>query len=783
LSLRRGLALLLAAALGLGALAAFVHRRPLPRLDGRVRVAGLGARVEIVRDRWGVPHIFAASETDAYFGLGYAAAQDRLFQLEVHRRIGQARLAELFGPAALPADRLFRTMDLHGIGKRRLAAASAQVQASAAAYAAGINAAVAASPARPVEFLLLRHSFAPVAADEFVGLGGYLVWILNASWEMDPLYESLAVKVGDAKAALLFPYDRGGVPPVFPEPPPEAVVPHSLSALLDVAPPPAGSNTWAVAPSRSATGHALLASDPHLAHGAPSLWYEVHLHAPGLDVAGVTLPGLPGIVIGHNRRIAWGMTNLMLDAADFFVERVDGTPPRQVMHRGAWVPLRRREERIVVKGGETVTMEVLETPHGPLVNHLVDGATRPLSYQWVHAAAEDSNDFEGFARLNRAHDWATFREALSHLGAAAQNASYADVDGHIGLQASGRIPRRVGRWDGNRFRVGWDGSEEWDGFVPFAQLPSVADPPSGWLAAANNVTVPEPAPYFISSHWEPPDRILRIRAVLAAQPKLSLADMRALHGDVTLAAWPRLKEALRAAFAAEAPDAAAGPVLDRLWRWDGTMSTDSAEAAVFAAFYKHLFHEIVDDEIGALANGYRAKNNLSAIMIEAALFGAASEWLDDVRTPAVEGRDAILRRAMGLGLSELRACCGESPAGWSWGARHQVLLKHPMGRGALLGAYFNLGPFPAPGHALTVNKGEFRDEDYGVTVSPSTRQLIDMGNPADALSILPAGQSGIRASKHYSDHFALWRSLEYHPMLMDRAAIDAVAEGTLILEP
>jgi penicillin G amidase len=215
------------------------------------------------------------------------------------------------------------------------------------------------------------------------------------------------------------------------------------------------------------------------------------------------------------------------------------------------------------------------------------------------------------------------------------------------------------------------------------------------------------------------------------------------------------------------------------------MAAESAEAAVFAAFYKHLFHEIVDDELGvALANGYRAKTNLSAIMIRAALFGEAGAWLDDVRTPAVEGRDDILRRALARALEELRACCGDDPARWTWGSRHRLELRHPMARnGGALGLYFNLGPYPAPGHALTVDKAEFADADYRVLAGPSMRQLVDMGRVADAWSVIPAGQSGIRASPHYGDQLALWRAVEYHPLLMDRAAIDAVAEGTLTLEP
>jgi len=792
--LRRVLPVLAGVVLLLAALGWYGHRRPLPALSGRVRVSGLRARVEIVRDRWGVPHVFAGNERDAYFGLGYATAQDRLFQLELHRRIAQGRLAEIFGRRALPADQLFRTMDLRRIAREQVDAARPEVREAFAAYADGINAAVREAPARPVELQLLGQEFEPARPDDFAGIIGYMAWVLNASWEMDPLYEDLVARVGEARAGELFPYDRGGTPPVFDAPAsasatsesvrPRADLERALALVAGLAPGTAGSNTWIVAPSRSATGHALLANDPHLTHGLPTIWYEAHLHAPGLDVAGVTLPGVPFVIIGHNRRVALGLTNVMLDAADFFVEQIDGPPVRRVMSRGDWVPVQRRSEVIAVKGDPPTTMEVIETPHGPLVNHLLTGAKRPLSYQWVHAAARDANDFDAMYLVDHAKDWASFRDGVSRLGGIALNMSYADVDGHIGLQATGRFPRRAGRGDGNRFRDGVYGREEWDGFVPFEDNPKSFDPDKGWLAAANNPTLPE-MPYFISSHWEPPDRALRIGERLAAKEKLTVDDMRALQADVTPAAWPLVRDAVREAFAPQAPSGLAAAVLASFLRWDGAMKADSSDAAVFGALFEHLFRETFGDEMGEdVAHRYRVKNNLWAIMVRAALEGRTPSWIDDTRTPAVEDRAAIVRRAFDRAVDELRGCCGADPARWTWGSRHTLELKHPMGAQALLRMYFNRGPFPVGGHVLTVNKAEFPDGAlYNVTGSPSMRQIVDLGRPHDALSVIPAGQSGIPASPHYDDQAALWRRGEYHPLLMDRAAIDAVAEGTLVLEP
>jgi penicillin G amidase len=762
-----------------------LHRRALPTVEG-VRHAPVKQRVEIVRDRWGVPHIFAASERDVYLGLGYAVAQDRLFQLELHRRIGQGRLAEMLGKPLLSADRLFRTMDFHGHARRQLAAARPEVQAAFAAYAEGVNAAVSDLGGRlPVELTLLGTGFAPAKADEFVGVVGYMAWTLNAAWDFDPMYDELVAKIGEEKAARLFPYDKGGAPSPYalaaglvrPMADPLAVWHGGRSSL-------AGSNTWVVAPSRSTSGHALLANDPHLNLGLPGIWYQAHLHAPGLDVAGVTLPGLPFVIIGHNRRVAWGLTNVMLDGADFFVEKVDGTPPQRVMSRGAWVDLGRRTHHIAVKGEAAVAMDVLETPHGPLVNHLLEKATRPISYRWNFAADTRANEAEGVYMLSRAQDWPQFREALSHLGGIAQNISYADVDGHIGLQMTGSVPRRAGRWDGHRFRVGSDGSEEWDGFVPFADLPHSYDPPQGWLAAANNVTFPPPAPFFVSAHWEPTDRITRIREVLAGKPRLSLDDMKALHADVKIGSWPALREALRSAFPSP-PAGTAGAALARVLEWDGAMTTDSTPAAIFAAFLERLFPEIAGDELGPdLTKAYRNKDNVWVIMAQAALAGGAAAFIDDVRTPETEDASVIVRRAFEGAVADLNECCGADPARWNWGSRHQFELRHPLAAGGPpLRAYFNRGPYPAAGHSLTVNKGEFGGESYAMKSGPSMRQLVDMGRVHDALAVIPAGQSGIPASSHYDDQVAPWLAVEYHPLLMDRSAIDAVREGTLVLEP
>lgn len=786
----RYLALLTALVL-LGAAAAgvWVWRRALPQERGTLHVPGLRATVEVVRDRWGVPHIFASSDADAYFALGWAMAQDRLFQMDLMRRVAQGRLAELFGPPAVGIDRLFRTMDLPGIGDRMYRAARPEARAALQSLTAGANAYLNdLGDDLPPEYTVLRTRPAPFRPQDFVAVVGFMTWKLNPAWRLDPLYERIVAKVGPKRAAELFPQVSHlsetsawrGAPP---QPDALALTPQE-QALLATLPSMQASNSFAVAPWRSATGHALLASDPHLGLNLPATWYEAQLRTPHLDVIGMFLPGLPFAVIGHNRHIAWGLVNWCVDAGDFFVEHLRPGEPAEVEYRKKWVPIVERHETIQVRGAAPVELTVRNTPHGPLVDSILPGQKQALSYRWVYAAASDANEINGFYDLNRAHDWASFRDAVSQFGAVAQTATYADTAGHIGMQAAGRVPLRLGRVDGLGYRVGWDGSEEWDGFLPFARNPHVLDPPGGTVAVANNPPS-KPPPVYVSAYYEPEDRIQRIRKLLAQKQHISVEDLEAIQNDVT---WDRardLTQEILAAFAQDPPRSE--PVreaLAALKHWDGTMGMESRAAAVFAVFYKHLFPDLFADKLGGdLVRDLRRGTNQSAVMMNAVLDGKDASWFDRTDLPGKQDRATILRMALHDAATELVNRLGKDPADWKWGRLHHITFRHPLGRIKLLAPLFNEGPFSLPGSAETVNKAQFDDDTFAVYEGPSMRVITDLGDPAHALAVLPLGQSGIPASPHYADQFNLWRSGKYHPLLMDRDDIDRLVEGRLVLEP
>lgn len=798
-------------ALMLGSFLAFHHlaRRALPQLDGTRTVAGLRQPVEIVRDRWGVPHIFAGSDPDAYFALGYVHAQDRLFQLELSRHASQGRLAELVGEPGLSLDLLFRTIDLHGPMRRMLERAGGPVRSAARAYALGINAAVAdLDGALPLEFTLLNHEFEPADPDDFVGLIGLMTWQLNLSWDMDRYFEQLAARMGEERALELFPFRRGGSPSVHPpagtaspaSPPSTMESAVVLDRLGELIPTPAsipfperflpsltgtgGSNSWVVSPRRSVTGRAILANDPHLGLPLPPIWYQARLRAPGFDVAGVTLPGLPFVVIGRNRNIAWGLTNVMQDAADFFVERLDDRRPGQVMFRGKWVDLEKRVETIRVKGGEARSLEVLSTPHGPLVNHLLPEIRKPISFRWTLHAAEHANEMEGLWLLNRARNWEEFRRSMSLFGAAAQNVVYADREGHIGMQTVGAFPRLEGRNEGTRFRVGWDGSEEWNGFHPFEENPVSFDPPQGWLASANNPTVEPPSPFYISAWWEPVDRISRIGEVLTSRDRLSVEDMKRLQSDSLLPAARELTPLVLEAF--DPPPPAVDPVgeaLEILRGWDYVMDAGQAAPTLFAVFHRQLFEEIFQDELGEdLIRAYRSRGNLPDTMVRTVLKRGAEHWIDRIGTPRVEELPEILQAAFRKAVTRVSTRWGPDPGSWIWGDVHTLTLVHPLGMASrIFGWYFSLGPFPVSGSNGTVRKMGYRSDEFRVVSGASVRQITDFSDPDRLITVIPGGQSGIPASAHYDDLSKLWLTGRYHPIPLNREEIQEAHR--LVLRP
>ncbi|MGE5156246.1 MAG: penicillin acylase family protein, partial [Betaproteobacteria bacterium] len=572
-----------------------------------------------------------------------------------------------------------------------------------------------------------------------------------------------------------------------------------------------GSNNWVVAPSMSLTGGALLANDPHLGISMPSIWYMNGLHcrivdaACPYDVAGVSFPGVPGVVLGHNARIAWGATNVAPDVQDLVIERVDPANPANYLHLGKSIPFDVRREQIKVKGGATVDLEVRSTVHGPILNGVEDKLTDapPMALRWT-ATLDTDHTVEAILKLNTAANFDDFRASLSLFGAPSQNFVYADVDGHIGYQLPGDIPIRSNPDDrGARPVRGDDGSGEWTGRIPYDQLPWQLDPPDGWIVSANNAAVDANYPHFIGQEWDPGYRAERIIDLVNAYGAdgLTLDELGAIQFDSS----PLRARDIVPLLATAKPATEDGrTIAGRIAAWDGTCGIDSTGCAAWNAWEYRVLRDVFDDELGStLARDY-VGSPFSWVVLTKLLDEPANRWWDDVTTPGqTEGAEQIVARAMDEAGAELRATVG-SPDRWSWGRLHTATFREPTLGASGIGPlewYFDDGPHPVPGMAGAVNNTYYRytaaypdpadsafrpvgiDHVFDMTNMPSYRLTIDMSDLDGARIVITTGQAGNPFDRHYNDQIGAWSSGRTIPLPFTAQAIAAAAVSTLTLTP
>ncbi|HSL20067.1 MAG TPA: penicillin acylase family protein [Vicinamibacterales bacterium] len=769
--------------------------RALPDTDGTVAAAGVRERVEIIRDPEGVPHIRARHDTDGLFALGYVHAQDRLWQMEFQRRIAAGRLAEILGPTALETDRLMRTIGFARAAREGLDALSAEARALLDTYVAGVNACLARMPAskRPIEFAILRFAPAPWRAEDVLAWQKVMAWSMSMNWRYELLRARLVARLGDSGAEALLPASVSGGPLVLPDflpapRPPAAPNPTTSAGRRgdSVAPPGAGlhravpyepssggSNNWVVAGSRTATGKPLLANDPHLGTQAPAVWYVAHVTAGPLDVIGATLPGAPVVVIGHNGRIAWGVTNMLADVQDLFVERINDRDEAQV--DGRWEPMRVIHEMIGVRGAPPVPLRVRLTRHGPLLSDVFD-ESRPLALRWTGHDAGDRTA-QAFLRVNRAGSWAEFAAAFDDYHAPMLNFVYADVAGNIGYVGPGALPIR--RNDGRVPLDGASSSNDWVGYVPAVELPRSLNPQRGYIASANNQVVADTYPHIVSTSWEAPYRAARIAEVLEKTPRATLADMQRLQLDQQSA---QVRRVLPFLLRATPRSVDARDALARLKQWDGRMTGESSGAALFEAFYRRAVWRLFADDLGpTLWADYRGYSSDVGKAFDAIARDVHSRWCDDANTAARESCEEALGQALELTLGDLRMANGTPNLDrWRWDRQNEVWFPHmPFQASAALRRFFSRR-VSRGGNAFTVNPSmPLRDQ----LLVPSYRQIVDLSNFDASVFILPLGQSGQLWSAHYDDLLTDWNEGRYRPLRFSRAAVDAAVRHRLTLEP
>ncbi|MCS6801040.1 MAG: penicillin acylase family protein [Chloroflexota bacterium] len=740
-----------AAPLGyIGARRAIERRRALPRV-----VSGISAPVEIVRDRWWTPHVRAASIADALFGLGFVHAQDRLFQMDLARRAAAGRLSEVIGPPTVEIDRYYRTLGLQAVAEAEWNRTPPEWRRYLEAYAAGVNAARAMLPP-PIETFLLRYRIEPWQPVDSLALTRLLSTSLTMNWESELARWQLAMRYSGRK--------------VWANEQPERRPEESLFV------PALGlSNAWAVSGARSVTGHPLLSGDPHLRASLPPSLHLSHVQGGDLDVIGASMPGVPGILLGHNQRIAWSVTAALTDCQDLFIEEfdLDGRYRRGREWRQAEV----RVERIRVRGAPEVVVRALSTDRGPIISTVLDGDLPPLALS-SSVLVSEPNTMPALLGLNLARDWESFRAALRWWTYPPLNFIYADVDGHIGYQLAGFHPRR-GEGSGVLPLHAAD-SPGWEGWVSFDELPSQFDPPEGQVVSANQP--PGPGYPFLGFDMFDSSRYERIVALLAETERHSIDSFRRLLADWYSAPLHRFAEALLAARPRRALEAHA---LALLREWDGQLLPESAAAAVAQVALRRLIDEHADAEFGELAplwlgfgphvaapfNSYSYRNRTI-------ILGMVEQWRKEASWP--ERASRVLAAA----VEELEATLG-GPERWAWGRLHVLHVRHPLGVMPGVARLLNRGPFPLGGDQSTVFQSALAPSDrYGASAAtPAVRQIFDLADWDRSRAVLPGGQSGAPFSPYYADQLDDWLAVRDHPLPFTRAAVDKEAVARLRLTP
>ena len=710
--------------------------------------------------------------------------------MEYQRRIGAGRLAEILGPRLVETDRFLRTIGYRRAAESAWKSLSPRARELVEAYVRGINSFLFSSSARPVEFRILRCTPAPFDPVDSLVWAKLMAWDLGRNARDEIRRARFIAAVGEKRAAELLPpvpdeptiLEHGEwIPPRSPIvsrfPLPVSRLPVPLLAQLeavfaragarDPGDPGLGSNSWVLAGSRTVSGRPILANDPHLALRAPSVWYVARLVAPGFSVAGATLPGLPGVVIGHNDRIAWALTSLEPDVEDLFVEELDPADPSRYRWRGEWKRFEARRETIRVRGGSDVVVLVRSSVHGPIVTDVLEGASslgRAVAFRWT-ALDDADRTAEAIEGIDRAADWKEFVSAVRLFRAPPQNFLYADVAGHIGYAASGAIPIRP-RADG-LLPVSGAGEDDWSVYVPFEELPKVLDPARGFLVAANNRV--SAGSVSDRTAWDGPEpyRARRITQRILAKERLGVSDVRSIQLDRVSLQAEELLPLLLGTAPADAPSREA---LRRLRDWNREFAPESAAAAIYAAWYRELAR-MPEDELGSVPPGVVR----SRFLIDA--LASDSDWCDDLRTRARETcadfRSATLARA----VSFLRRRLGRDPDRWRWDRLHHARFPHGVFEAvAGLRGIFSLETGQG-GDASTVNVGAYQlDGSFRMTDGPSYRQIVDLADPQAAVFVHPTGQSGNVFDRRYRDLLPLWRQGEFLPLV-------APPRKILVLQP
>ena len=822
-----------------------VAPKSFPQIDGEIQLEGLDAPVDIYRDEMGIPHIYATTRHDLFFAQGYIHAQDRFWQMDVSRHIGSGRLSEMFGDSQLDTDSFLRTLGWARVAEDELKMLSTDNLARLQAYADGVNAYLAdhKGDEASLEYSILGllapgYEPEPWQPLHSITWGKAMAWDLGKSRLSSEVQRSILLKT-------LTPGQLSELYPPYPSENPYIVndfttgassrqpaielaptldvstllativeKQESLDSILGPGGDSIGSNNWVIGGELTSTGKPMLANDMHLDQQIPSIWYQANLHCfpisekCAMDVSGFSFPGVPGIIAGHNQRIAWGFTNVGPDVIDLYIEKINPENPNQYEVNGKWVDMKIVEESIKVAGqGEPVKLTIRYTRNGPIVSDTYGPleqqrdddepnftekagidlpAVYAISMRWT--ALEPNKVIDAIFGINQAGNWDEFRAAASNFSVPAQNMVYADVDGNIGYQTPGWIPIRKPGHDGTLPVPGWTDNYQWQGYIPFDELPRTFNPEAGFIATANNSIIGPEYPYIITTDFDRGYRARRVTDLIANAPAPITVDyIKQIHGDNKDLSAEFLIPAI---LDADLGDAHLEEVRSLLKSWDYQLNMDSAPPALFNSFYYHLLARSFRDD---LPEAYWPSGGARwVLVIKNLLEQQDSFWWDDkTTTNTVETRDNIIRFAFMDAVSELEDRFGQDTSKWNWGDMHTLILTNTtLGKSGIspIDALFNRGPFRTSGGDIIVNATGWDASmeipiAYTVTSYPSERVIYDLSDFNNSIAIHTTGQSGHAYHSHYTDMTPLWADIEYYPMWWNLESITANTEGHLVLTP
>lgn len=771
------------------------NRKRQPQFEGALELKGLKKAVDIKRNGQGVPFIYAENRHDLFFSQGFVHAQDRLWQIEINRLIACGRLSERFGKGALETDRLSRTLGFYRQAKKDHALISDELRDCLAAYCAGINAFLDAEKSQlPVEFSLLKYRPEPYTPLEALAFSRLMTFQLSNGWAHEFARERLIRVLGPEIAAEFDIRTNPNNPQTLPignehnrRAPDGRLQAMNGPYLRQMG----ASNAWVVNGERTDTGEPILANDPHLSALMPSIWYQVYMEAPDFRVQGVSIPGIPLVMIGHNADIAWGVTMGFTDIQDIFIEEfVDESTYRTPTGTLAAEQI---EERIRVKDALDETHTVLLTQNGPVISGLLP--LPDLESQQVYVlkspALDNSRFTMGWHQIDQAKDWDSFLEGLRHLNAPGLNLVYADRKGNIGYWMTGNTPvRKKGK--GEVPRPGWTGEYGWEGWVPFEEMPHALNPEKGWIVSANHRVVDEDFPHFMGNIWMNGYRAKRIEALLLGKSQLKVGDMGPIMTDLWCDPGKRFADCY--AHLDDDWSPLAGKALAYLQTWDGFLSADSIAGTIYEYSRKELTRLLLApwSEEKDLIDWYLGKGP-SRVMFRVAEFqgretNALFDLLENPESKvliAAGGKEKVLRNALEAAVKAISAELGPDPGQWQWGKIHQVQFGHALGVRPDLGRIFNVGPFPIGGDSDTVCQTSMQPEEgYSANLAlPSYRQVVDMADFNRSTWIMPPGNCGHYQNPHRDDQVDAWRFGRQFPMVWDAKEVDAHTKYRLHLNP